>query len=31
MKRIDNQLLELARGTDEILPAEGLKLKIWRA
>ena len=30
MKRIDNQLLELARGTDEILPAEGLKLKLQK-
>ncbi|HSD69809.1 MAG TPA: tyrosine--tRNA ligase [Woeseiaceae bacterium] len=28
MKRIDNQLLELARGTDEVLPADGLKLKL---
>ncbi|MCI0518063.1 MAG: tyrosine--tRNA ligase [Woeseiaceae bacterium] len=28
MKRIDNQLLELARGTDEILPADGLKPKL---
>jgi tyrosyl-tRNA synthetase len=30
MKRIDNQLLELARGTDEILPAESLKLKLQK-
>ncbi len=30
MKRIDNQLLELARGTDEILPADGLKLKLQK-
>jgi tyrosyl-tRNA synthetase len=30
MKSIDNQLLELARGTDEILPADGLKLKLQK-
>jgi tyrosyl-tRNA synthetase len=30
MKHIDNQLLELARGTDEILPADGLKLKLQK-
>ena len=30
MKRIDSQLLELARGTDEVLPADGLKLKLQK-
>ncbi len=30
MKRIDDQFLELARGTDEILPADGLKLKLQK-
>jgi tyrosyl-tRNA synthetase len=30
MKRFDNQLLELTRGTHEILPAAGLKLKLQK-
>lgn len=30
MKSVDSQLLELARGTDEILPADGLKLKLQK-
>ena len=30
MKRIDKQLQELARGTDEILPEDGLKQKLLR-
>lgn len=30
MKHTDNQLLELARGTDEILPADGLKVKLGK-
>ncbi len=30
MRHIDNQLLELTRGTDEILPVDGLKLKLQK-